>query len=99
MARQPERRRFRSDDELREQRKQLLRAWQAHQRRTARQHARDNAAERTARIDRLVHEHRLDADSQRAISTAPLHDIVRVVVKPGAVAAREPRPSARRKRS
>jgi hypothetical protein len=67
MSRDPERRRFRSDDELRAQQQQDYRAWMVQQRRAARERARDNAVERDVRVDQIVHEYRSHAD----ITTTP----------------------------
>jgi hypothetical protein len=53
-----ERRRYRSDAELRQQRKELERQWDAQHRRLQRQRERDNDVERAARIERLIQEYR-----------------------------------------
>jgi hypothetical protein len=67
MAPRSERRQYRSDTQLRQQRKELERQWNAQQRRDKDQRERDNAVERTARIDRLLREYRTP-------TSAPIQD-------------------------
>jgi hypothetical protein len=61
MAPRLERRRYRSDSQLRQQRKELERQWSAQQRQDQHQRERDNAVERAVRIEKLLREYRTPA--------------------------------------
>jgi hypothetical protein len=71
MATRPERRQYRSDSQLRQQRKELERQWNAQQRQEKHQRDRDNAVERAARIERLLLEYRTPANAPIQDSNPP----------------------------